>query len=192
MPVVRSKKTQNRLKLFERVLHLKCRVATDSARCAECIKAGGNTKCDVLGPSIADWNALERAESSIEEELREAQLEQQRMFDRLAAQQAKLLRLNKQREMFRQRAAAMLRRGLKSLDELDAVEEAERLAAEPAQPECEASASTNPAAPPDPFGPDFFFGPGDPALADALASYDPSDPYWQGVGLGTLQNSQGP
>ena len=42
---------------------------------------------------------------------------------------SKLLRLRKQKRLIRTRGKDMLRRGLKTLDELDAAEEAERAAA---------------------------------------------------------------
>jgi hypothetical protein len=105
-----------------------CRVAKDSARCAECILAGGNVKCDVLGPSSSEWAALERAENKIVDEVKQAEEAQAQLFLRLHEQQTKLLRLRKQQEYFRNRAAEMLRRGLKSMDELDAAEAADRLA----------------------------------------------------------------
>ena len=67
-PVLKSKKTQARLKLYSRIKalnipaiapcsHYKNRgltylVAPNSARYARCIKASGLIKCDVLGPTI--------------------------------------------------------------------------------------------------------------------------------------------
>jgi len=102
-----------------------CVVATDSDRCAECVRAGGNVLCDVWGPTKSEWRALERTEKELARAWEEAQRDQQRLFEQLASQQAKLLRINKQREMFRARAGEMLRRGLRSLDELDAAEKEE-------------------------------------------------------------------
>ena len=104
-----------------------CVVSSDSDRCAECALAGGNVKCDVWGPTKSEWASLEKTERELAEAWEEAQRQQQKLFDQLAAQQAKLTRLNKQREMFRAKAAEMLRRGLRSLDELEEVEERERL-----------------------------------------------------------------
>lgn len=70
--------------------------------------------------------------------------------------------------MFRARAADMLRRGLRSLDELDAAEEAERVAAKK-----EGNAPVVPFSEPiDLSNPEF-----DPALVASLADFDPSDPF---------------
>ena len=68
--------------------------------------------------------------------------------------------------MFWARAAEMLRCGLKSLDELDAVEEAERSAEvqTPIKTDSPTSEAPNP------------YDSLDPELAAALAVYDPSDP----------------
>ena len=81
-----------------------------STRCSECARSG--KKCDVEGIPVDDWESLEREEQRIEYE-REATL-------------AKLLRLDKQQRFLKRRGREMLKRGLKSLDELDAVEEKER------------------------------------------------------------------
>lgn len=128
MPPIRtSKSTCNRVILYTKFeffgtimtspctrceLHqLECRVVEGTNRCGCCVKAG--TKCDVYGPSVADWEALEREEQRLETERRETL--------------SKLRRLDTQQRSLRNRAGAMLRRGLKTLDELDAVEENERL-----------------------------------------------------------------
>jgi len=94
-------------------LSLCCIVATDTSRCGECV--GSKQKCDVAGPSLSDWKSLEREERRLDDERRETL--------------AKLLRLDLQQRSLRTRGREMLRRGLKSLDELDAAEEAERVAA---------------------------------------------------------------
>lgn len=143
MGPIRSKKTENRLNLYTRVKsngivmpscsrclraspRLHCIVSTDSDRCAECIKAGGNVKCDVWGPSKGDWEKLERVERQLNADSDAAMDEQQRLLSLLSGVSAKLARLEKQKKLFRSRAAEMLRRGLKTLDELDEVEEKER------------------------------------------------------------------
>jgi hypothetical protein len=94
-------------------LSLCCVVAADTSRCGECV--GSKQKCDVAGPSLSDWKSLEREERRLEDERRETL--------------AKLLRLDLQQRTLRTRGREMLRRGLKSLDELDAAEEAEKVAA---------------------------------------------------------------
>ena len=142
-----------------------CLVAKDSSRCSRCINAGGSVKCDVHGPSEESWRSLERAEKKLDDEWIATQ-------ERLLALQSKLLRLDKQRQMFRKRAAEMLRRGLKSLDELDAAEEAERLAAERPPVVKDTPPLTEPYEP-------GSFGEMDPAVIEALsADFDPSDPFW--------------
>ena len=188
MPPERSKKTRSRLDLYAQASRgikmspctrcqkkgTKCYVTSSSLRCAKCIKAGGGVKCNVYGPLPSEWALLDREESKLDASLRKTQEEQQQLFSHLAELQAKILRLNKQREMFRARAAEMLRRGLKSLDELDAVEEAERLAE--VQTPVETDPPTSEA--PDPY--DSL----DPELAAALAAYDPSDPLWASLDFG--------
>lgn len=105
-------------------------VSLDADRCAHCVKAGGNIKCDVWGPSKEKWTALKQEEFRLAEEWRTTQLthqrlqhEQQRLFVQLAESQSKLLRLDRQRESFRERAAKMLKHGLASLDALVELEE---------------------------------------------------------------------
>jgi hypothetical protein len=190
MPPVRSTKTEYRIKLYERV-KLKgiempacsrclkdarriCKVSSDSDRCAECIRAGGNVKCDVWGPSARDWARLEKTENQLDADLEAARAEQQKMFDRLSEISAKIMRIEKQRKMFRARAADMLRRGLRSMDELEAAEEAERVAAEK-EGSLEASTFSEPI---DLTDPEL-----DPSLVAALSDYDPSNPFWASLGF---------
>ncbi|ELR02145.1 hypothetical protein GMDG_08793 [Pseudogymnoascus destructans 20631-21] len=88
----------------------------DSRRCAECIRRNLKEKCDCMGPEHPDWVKLEREEDRLDREEEETL--------------SKLLRLRKQKRLIRTRGKDMLRRGLKTLNELDAAEEAERVAAE--------------------------------------------------------------
>jgi hypothetical protein len=143
---------------------LKCLVGVDSTRCSECTRS--NVKCDVLGPSQADWSALERGEKRLREQLEAAEAEQQKLLNGMVEVQGRLLRLKKQREGFVDRAASMLRRGLKTLEELEEVEEKERREAER-----DASSSADVSA-------DLV---GDPAFD--LPS-DPDDPFWATLDLG--------
>ena len=145
-----------------------CLVASsESKRCSECARLG--RRCDVEGIPIRDWDTLEQEESRLdsaemmaEDALRRAQQQAAEALNRLS-------RLRKQKQFVRRRAAEMLRRGLKTMDELEAAEDKEKLASEGAS-------SNTPAAdlPEDPF---------DPALASALYSFDPDDPYWSGAGF---------
>ncbi|KFX93185.1 hypothetical protein O988_06947 [Pseudogymnoascus sp. VKM F-3808] len=99
----------------------KCVVSPDEgkSRCSECVWRG--IKCDVEGIPVRDWAALEREE----ERIRSAR---QAAVELMAITSARLARLEKQQEFLRKRGLEMLRRGLLTLDELDTVEEAERLA----------------------------------------------------------------
>jgi len=54
------------------------------------------------------------------------QTEKEEAFASLAASMAKLQRVEKTQRLLKTRAGEMLRRGLKTMDELDAAEEAER------------------------------------------------------------------
>ncbi|OBT49711.1 hypothetical protein VE04_10242 [Pseudogymnoascus sp. 24MN13] len=88
----------------------------DSRRCAECVRRNLKEKCDCMGPEHPDWVKLEREEERLDREEEETL--------------SKLLRLRKQKRLIRTRGKDMLRRGLKTLDELDAAEAADRAAAE--------------------------------------------------------------
>ncbi|APA14509.1 hypothetical protein SS1G_06438 [Sclerotinia sclerotiorum 1980 UF-70] len=131
----------------------KCIVSsTDSSRCAECIRQG--KKCDVRGPSESDWDSLDRQKARLEQEEEEAM--------------AKILRLRKQKRLLLERESDMLRRGLRTLDELVEVEEKERLENERMERERE-QADTGPLVPAaassnvlDNFDPSSFLSPSDP------------------------------
>ena len=73
--------------------------------------------------------------------------------------------------MFRKRTIEILRRGLKSLDELDTTEEAERLTAERSPIIEDTPLLTKPSKP-------GSFGEINPAVIEALsADFDPSNPF---------------
>ena len=135
MPPVQARKFKEREELHKRIEHhgiemspcsyclkhnKKCIVSDSSTRCGECARFG--KKCDVAGPSAAEWQALEREEKRLQTEKEEA-------FASLAASMAKLQRVEKTQRLLKTRAGEMLRRGLKTMDELDAAEEAERASA---------------------------------------------------------------
>jgi hypothetical protein len=102
--------------------------ASDSRKCAGCVKR--KLKCDCMGPEHPDWVKLEKEEERLDREEEETL--------------AKLIRLRKQKRLIRTRGKDMLRRGLKTLDELDAAEEADRVAAEKAERTLEAESSDPP------------------------------------------------
>jgi len=143
-----------------------CLVAEESSRCGECARRG--QKCDVEGIPTSSWLALEREEERLSSEEAKATAT-------AAEAMARLSRLQKQKKFLRSRAKDMLRRGLKTLDELDAAEEKERLEKE----EMERYAA---------------IAAGQPeSSADFFQSFDPSDPAWGGLGFAdeTPQASQG-
>jgi hypothetical protein len=133
MPADRSKKALERKALAKRIESLgvemspcsncerharKCVVSShDSSRCSECVWHG--IKCDVEGIPVRDWETLEREE----ERIRSAR---QAAVELMAVTSARLARLEKQQEFLRRRGRDMLRRGFRTLDELEAVEEKER------------------------------------------------------------------
>lgn len=134
----------------------------DSRKCAECVWR--RLKCDCMGPEHPDWVKLEKEEERLDREEEETL--------------AKLIRLRKQKRLIRTRGKDMLRRGLKTLDELDAAEEAERVATEVVQA-VEDATTQRPSA--------FFLGPSTSSVPnfafDPLALSPPSFDRWaQDVG----------
>lgn len=178
--------TRNRLALYNRIKssgilmapctrcrsnELECRVVPGYSRCAECVRRGGSVKCDVHGPSEAEWLKLEKEEAKLNNEWSESRDALIQLQARLLEAQSKMLRLDKQREMFRSRAAEMLRRGLNSFAELETEEEKER------------QTSTSAPEPP-PLSDEFFLNPStDVRLSTSLAPFDPSDPFWASLDL---------
>jgi len=94
----------------------KCIKAEESsARCNECVRRG--SRCDTAGPSLSDWESLDRQQERLDQEEEEAM--------------AKILRLRKQKALLRKRGKEMLRRGLKTLDEFDELEREKQEASAP-------------------------------------------------------------
>src|SRR5271166_6090664 len=160
MPPIRSPKLKERQKLADEIQRLriemspcslcskhdrKCIISDDGSRCSECTRRG--KKCDAKGPSLADWEALDREENRLRREREETSTLLMESVTKLQEAAAKLQRLKKTQRLWKTRAREMLRRGLKTMDELDAAEAAERLSE---------SASVNPSGSPldphdDPF-----------------------------------------
>jgi adenine-specific DNA glycosylase len=132
-----------------------CLVSEGSSRCSECVRRG--QKYDVEGIPAGDWLSLEREEERLNAEEAKATATMIKTLARLA-------RLQKQKRLLRSRARDMLRRGLKTLDELDEAEEKERLEAE-AQAQLDV-AMRNPTS-------DLFSDLG----------LDPDDPFWATLGF---------
>lgn len=142
-----------------------------STRCAECARVG--KKCDVEMPAIGDWEALERAEQKLDLEEQQARDETAQLAQAMAASAGRMDRLARQRKFLKRRGAEMLRRGLKSMDEL---EEAE--AREAAEREKQASVD-QPPIPPSAGEPSAF-----PLVEQPLPNFgnyswqDPNDLFW--------------
>jgi hypothetical protein len=119
-------------------------------------------------PSVPEWESIERQRRKLQEEEEEAM--------------AKILRLRKQQRLLDDREKEMIRRGLASLDDLDAAEEKDRELAEAQQ-------FLPPSAPSEPSSSTPF----DPSLAEQLLDFDPSSSYWADLGSvdGTAQANQG-
>ncbi|KAM0123300.1 hypothetical protein ACHAP3_011241 [Botrytis cinerea] len=132
----------------------KCIVSpSDSSRCSECIRS--SKKCDVQGPSESDWESLSRQKERLDQEEEEAM--------------AKILRLRKQKRFLLKRESEMLRRGLRTLDELVEAEEKERLEKEKIEKERVEEETANVDAAPTPIDSSSFdfFDPSLPELSEA-------------------------
>ena len=145
----------------------KCFVTSTSLYYIEYIKAGSSIKYNVYSPLLSKQALLGREESKLDISLCKTQEEQQQLFSYLTKLQAKILRFNKQREMFQIYIAEILRRSLKLLNKLDAAEEAERLA------ETQTLIITDPPTSEVAASSDFL----DLELAAALATYDFLNPF---------------
>lgn len=176
MPPLRTKKYKDRLVLANLIedrgntmpkcsycesQNRKCIVSSESSpKCSECVRRGG--KCDVEGPSQQDMQ-------SVLDELR-------RLAGEREATLSKLLRLDRQQKFFQDRASEMIRRGLRTMDELDEAEERERVERErqeAAEKEARQIATT-------------AVGFGGPAESDPLAGFLLDDPDFDWSALGDV------
>lgn len=107
---------------------LPCLVSGDSSRCSECVRAG--QKCDISGPSVADWERLRKEEERLEREQELAEQAILQAHQAAIAALARSQRLKKQRALLKQRGSEMIRRGAATLDELDDLEAKEKENAE--------------------------------------------------------------
>ena len=115
----------------------KCIVSEESSsKCSECVRRG--ERCDVEGPSLDDMESVLRETERLQREEEEAM--------------AKILRLRKQQRRLQTKAKELIRRGLKTMDELEAVEEKEKqMETERAANEAASTQVHGPAAEADPF-----------------------------------------
>jgi hypothetical protein len=89
----------------------------NSGRCSECVLRGAS--CDVEGVPVGEWHALEAEEARIKAEKETA-------FRLVRENMSRIERLEKQQGFLKSKGKDMVRRGLKTLDELEEVEERER------------------------------------------------------------------
>jgi hypothetical protein len=99
--------------------NLKCVVSDkeNSGRCSECVLRGA--KCDAEGIPVGEWRALELETDRLERESEAA-------MRAVRENMARLERLEKQKKFLKSKGKDMVRRGLKTLDELEEAEEKER------------------------------------------------------------------
>ncbi|APA07047.1 hypothetical protein SS1G_04260 [Sclerotinia sclerotiorum 1980 UF-70] len=146
---------------------------SERTRCSECMRA--RRSCDAEFalsddwdrevPREGDWEALDRHEEKLDREEE--------------ATMSKLLRLRKQRKFIKERRKRMADRGLKYLDELDALEEREKLENERVEREKE-QAGTGSSMPVavnsnvlDNFDPSSFL-----SLSEPFSFQNSSGPFW--------------
>ena len=115
-----------------------CVAFSCSGRCAECVAQ--RRKCDLSDPSSEEWESVAREETRIRREKERIRAEKRilatarrELESRQREMEAKLLQLkrleeinDKKEDTLKVRAAKMFRLGLKSFDELDALEETEK------------------------------------------------------------------
>jgi hypothetical protein len=120
-------------------------------------------KCDVLQTSIDDLQALRLEEERLK-------FERDMAFEAAMAGLARVRELEARQQELRERGREMLRRGLRTLEELDAAEAEEKR-------ETEAAATQTGSSDPVPAPAN---APLDPLGGLAL---DPSDPFWTALGF---------
>lgn len=95
-----------------------------SNRCGRCVKLGET--CDVAGPSEKEWDRVESEQTRLRNEEDKAFEEETAAYKRAHEMYAKRMRLRKQGELLKRREGDMLRRGLKNVEELEALDKSER------------------------------------------------------------------
>lgn len=131
---------------------------TKSQRCREYIRR--SSKYDILQVSINDLWDLRLEKENLK-------FEKDTAFEVAIVGLARVHELELRQQELHKRGMEMLHCGLKSLDELNIAKEKEHLAAEHTQPKREASVSAGSA----------VDSPINSDLVEALAAYDPSNPY---------------
>ena len=116
---------------FEILSYSRCKAAghtcmvssAESRRYADYVRLGKS--CDIEAPSSAQWETLEKAKNKLEAITEAAEMEFVTVSAVAAEISARLARLRRQRKLLKRRGAEILRRGVSSLDELEALEEQE-------------------------------------------------------------------
>src|SRR5438046_3449048 len=107
--------------------NLNCIGSKDSSQCSNCISA--KKTCDSAPITPKQWESLAREERRLQQEEEEAM--------------AKILQLCKQQQRLKSKGKDMLRRGLKTMDELKEAEEREWLEAQSNQKQSQHQQSIN-------------------------------------------------
>jgi hypothetical protein len=97
--------------------------SAESRRYADYVRLGKS--CDVEAPSSIQWETLEKAKNKLEAATEAAEMEFITVSAVAAEISARLARLRRQRKLLKRRGAEILRRGVSSLNELEALEEQE-------------------------------------------------------------------
>ena len=110
--------------------------SAESHRYTNCVYLGKS--CDVEALSSTQWEILEKAKNKLEAITEAAEMEFITVSAVTAEISARLARLRRQRKLLKRQGAEILRRGVSSLDELEALEEQEadanRVIESPASP----------------------------------------------------------
>ncbi|CCD34678.1 hypothetical protein ACHAPC_009407 [Botrytis cinerea] len=131
-----------------------------SQRCAECIRHKKG-RCRPGSEMPTNYESLERQQELL-------RLEEEKAFAQSQEINARILRLRKQQEFLRKREKEMIRRDLRTLEELDLAEENERLEKEKLEKERAEKETATAVTTSTPSGSSFgFFDPSLPLLSDA-------------------------
>ena len=158
-----------------------CLMIPDSNRCSECARRG--QKCDNDALPVSSWDAFHREKARLDEEEEKTTQALAKISQEMTEKAARLARLRKQRNFLHKRAGEMLRRGLKTMDELDEAEEKERQ--DEIQKEKQKESGDATVATTDPDGRGAGSEPGGPSLLDPDDVFvgvaqlpPPTDPFW--------------
>ncbi|KAL9098666.1 MAG: hypothetical protein Q9187_009618, partial [Circinaria calcarea] len=122
----------------------RCKVSRDSDYCGPCV-ASGAKNCDVLGPTDAEWNRIEAQRLKLDKEIQTVEEEREReeaasegalkaleaalkrRSERMSELSSRRRRLLKQQKLLREKEGKMIQHGFSSIEELERLEEQERI-----------------------------------------------------------------